>query len=655
MTIMDKLVLENQNNIADRYKIIEKKSGGMGIVYFCLDTKNDNFPVALKTIKSELLPDQKARQRFLREASLWIELGFHPNIVQAYRVAYISKNHDAYIELQLIPTPVGHPDASLRSFIKPNNPIPLEKTLEIGIGISRGMRYAVSKFQGLVHRDLKPENILIALDGNPLITDFGLVSAVLESNEINKALSNLGKSSLTQGIVGTPLYMSPEQFQGSEIKSSSDIYSLGCILYEMLTGNPAVTGFQIQHIAYSHISGVAISNLRNSNLPQTIIRLLEKFIHNSSEKRFQSWDQVESALVGVYQELFNKSAPIDEIPSYIGLYKDIQKAESYLAIGSSYLDLGKLGTAQEYYVKGLQIGNKINYIPVIASANANIGVAYSESGNFQKSIDYYKKAISLWLEIGNIAWAGRNMGNLGNAYFGLMDLENAQRYLEKALENFLEIGGKIDQAFCYGNLGNVYAAQGKYQLALTTFQKAIDIDRQAGDRFGEYKSLTSLGQTYQVTGNNDKAFESYQTALEIAKEVGDKKGQGTINLALGGYYAQNGQLLKAMSNTKEAYEISMDVGDLHLMAQCYGNLSLYLTMLGKYDEALPILEDTIKISKGIGARDISARANMTLGQIYLMNSESEKARRHIREAVEIFRELNLPEYSQALEILRMLG
>jgi len=106
----------------------------MGIVYFCLDTKNDNFPVALKTIKSELLPDHKARQRFLREATIWIELGFHPNIVQAYRVAYVSKTHEAYIELQLIPTPVGFQDASLRSFIKPNNPIPLEKTFEIGIG-----------------------------------------------------------------------------------------------------------------------------------------------------------------------------------------------------------------------------------------------------------------------------------------------------------------------------------------------------------------------------------------------------------------------------------------------------------------------------------------------------------------------------------------
>lgn len=110
-----------------------------------------------------------------------------------------------------------------------------------------------------------------------------------------------------------------------------------------------------------------------------------------------------------------------------------------------------------------------------------------------------------------------------------------------------------------------------------------------------------------------------------------------------------------MSTTKDALKISMAVGDLHLMAKCFGNLGFYLTVLKQYDKALPILEDTIKLSKEIGARDIYARANMTISDIYLMNSESEKAKRHIQEAVEIFKELNLPEYSQALEYLRMLG
>ncbi|MFQ5854914.1 MAG: protein kinase [Anaerolineae bacterium] len=170
--------------IANRYEVVqgprEKPSlaGGIGIVYLCADQTEQGRPVALKTFKPEYLPDRAARERFLQEGTAWVELGRHPHIVRAYRIEYISYGLEVYIVLEWVAEAEGKRDASLRAWLRPSKPLPVEQALLFALHIARGMKHATMKLRGLVHRDLKPENVLVGHDENARVTDFGLAGII---------------------------------------------------------------------------------------------------------------------------------------------------------------------------------------------------------------------------------------------------------------------------------------------------------------------------------------------------------------------------------------------------------------------------------------------------------------------------------------------
>ena len=244
--------------------------GGMGIVYLCLDLEEDR-PVALKTFKPEYLPDRAARDRFLREGTHWVDLGRHPHIVRCYRVLRIDP--EVYLVLELVAKEQGRDDASLRSWLTPGQPLPVEQSLLFALQIVRGMAHAVSVISGFVHRDLKPENVLVGADHlsgtatNRLrVTDFGLASVLQEaSGRISESpisdttgsqrLPAIRHTQLTHGVVGTPVYMAPEQWGGEPVTVATDVYALGCILYEMLAGQRAVAGHSLATLERAHCGG----------------------------------------------------------------------------------------------------------------------------------------------------------------------------------------------------------------------------------------------------------------------------------------------------------------------------------------------------------------------------------------------------------------
>jgi serine/threonine-protein kinase len=214
--------------LADRYVIKEELgAGGMATVYLAHDLKHDRH-VALKVLRPELA-DVIGAERFLQEIRVTANL-HHPHIVQLYDSGEV-----AGVLYYVMPLVEGE---SLRDKLTRENQLSIDEALAITRWVADALDYAHRR--NLIHRDIKPENILLQ-EGAPLVADFGIALAV--SRGAGERITESGVS------LGTPFYMSPEQATGDrELDARSDVYALGCVLYEMLAGDPPFMGSNVQAV-----------------------------------------------------------------------------------------------------------------------------------------------------------------------------------------------------------------------------------------------------------------------------------------------------------------------------------------------------------------------------------------------------------------------
>jgi serine/threonine-protein kinase len=239
----------------------------MADVYVAQDTRLAR-QVAVKVLRSDLARDPSFVARFRKEALAAAGLN-HPGIVAVYDSG---EEPAPYIVMELVS---GH---TLRELIHKGERVPLKRTLEIGEGILAALEY--SHERGIVHRDIKPANIMITDQGDVKVMDFGIARALAD---LGATLTN------TWNIVGTAQYLSPEQALGEVADLRSDIYSTGCLLYEVLTGKPPFTGETPVSIAYQHVSGVLISpSALVPDLPAGIDVILSVALAKKPEDRYQS-------------------------------------------------------------------------------------------------------------------------------------------------------------------------------------------------------------------------------------------------------------------------------------------------------------------------------------------------------------------------------
>jgi len=247
------------------YKILSKiGEGGMGEVYLAEDTKLKR-KVAIKFLPEELTKDNEANERFQREAQAAAALN-HPNIVTIYE---INEHEDqTYIAMEYVE------GETLKDKIT-SGPLLLTKVVDYAIQICEGLSKAHEA--GIVHRDIKPQNIIINRDGQVKILDFGLAK-----------LKGVNQLTREQSTLGTIHYMSPEQAMGKEVDYRTDIWSLGVVLYEMLTGELPFKGEYDQAIIYSIINEEPeqVTGLR-TDVPLEFQRVINKALSKELKERFQ--------------------------------------------------------------------------------------------------------------------------------------------------------------------------------------------------------------------------------------------------------------------------------------------------------------------------------------------------------------------------------
>ena len=288
-----------------RYNVIgELGQGAMGTVYKAVDPLIDRI-VAIKTINLTLAVDEKDEyeSRFYQEAKAAGRLS-HPNIVTIYDVG--KSGEIAYIAMEFLQ------GRELRDVLNNGQRMPVVQVINVVAQVAQGLAYAHEN--GIVHRDIKPSNIMIVRDGHVKITDFGIAR-----------MASAAVRTQTGMVLGSPKYMSPEQVVGKQTDQRSDIFSLGVMLYEMLTGQAPFAGENVNAIMYQTLNSIPPppSSL-SSDVPEMLNFIVAKALAKKLEHRYQDTKEFAADLYACRDRLPRQAAPRDAAVSNIGVATTIR-------------------------------------------------------------------------------------------------------------------------------------------------------------------------------------------------------------------------------------------------------------------------------------------------------------------------------------------
>ena len=272
-------MLNNGTFIANRYEIVgQVGTGGMSDVYKAKDHTLGRY-VAIKVLKSEFSEDTNFVSKFRTEAQSAAVLE-HPNIVNIYDVG--SENGIHYIVMEYVE------GITLKTYIEKKGQLTYREALSIAIQVGRGIQAAHAK--NIVHRDIKPQNIIISTDGKVKVTDFGIARAVSENT-------------IHSDVMGSVHYASPEQARNGYVSNRSDIYSLGIVMYEMVTGRVPFDGDSTVAVAIQHLQDEMDPPSKYApNLPISLEKIIQKCTQKSPDRRY---DSMESLLIDLRKALLN--------------------------------------------------------------------------------------------------------------------------------------------------------------------------------------------------------------------------------------------------------------------------------------------------------------------------------------------------------------
>lgn len=268
-------MLEKGKKINDRYEIISPiGEGGMANVYLAKDLILER-KVAVKVLRSDLENNEKFVRKFEREAVAASNLN-HPNIVSIYDV--LQENNKHYIIMEYIE------GITLKQLLRKRKKLTIPEVIDIMVQLTSGITHAHSSY--IIHRDIKPQNIMILDNGLVKIADFGIAASLNEA-ELTQ----------TNSVMGSVYYLPPEQASGTVTSIKSDIYSLGIVMYELLTGTIPFKGENVVEIAMKHIQE-ALPSVRKTNplIPQSIENIILKATAKNMKNRYESASEMEDDL-----------------------------------------------------------------------------------------------------------------------------------------------------------------------------------------------------------------------------------------------------------------------------------------------------------------------------------------------------------------------
>ena len=478
--------------IGEQYQFVKViGEGGFGIVYLFYSLETDSF-LAMKTFRDEYIRDTHTRELFKKEATIWVGLGNHPYLVQANWVDEVDGR--LYIGMEsIVPDDLGL--ISLEDHLR-NRPPDFVQSLRWAIQFCYGMEYAHSK-SIRCHRDIKPANILITRDKTVKISDFGLAgsfdsSSSLPEIKLNIQGNKVGLSFQTlNGAVGTPTYMSPEQFVNSAYcDERSDIYSFGIVLFQMRT--------------HGRLPFLAPLPERNSNQDAAEFWNSMRRLHTEA-----SVPEISSRLSPIIRRCLEK-APKKRYQSFKELRIDlarILKAETGEIIKEPKLNEFE---AWEWHNKGMSLAHlgfpekAITCFDKAIDLNISYSRTWFNKGTCLDCLGYFKQAIACYDNaIALDPHYAKALYNKGSALNDLARYKEAITCFDKALE----IKSDYEKAWC--NKGFSLQSLGHFEEAIHCYDKSLDLDPSATSTW--YKKA----QCFSKMNHLDHAIHCYQRMVEL--------------------------------------------------------------------------------------------------------------------------------------------
>jgi serine/threonine protein kinase/Tfp pilus assembly protein PilF len=656
------------------YRILEKLGeGGMGVVYLAEDQHLAR-RVAIKFLTST---DHHYRARFIREA----------RAVSALTHQNIAIVHD-YGE-----TSTGQPFLVME-FVKGKS---LSQMLEEGLTLRRSVEIvssiaeaiAEAHHHGIVHRDIKPSNILVNERGVVKVLDFGLVKHLFDppSSEVDlDAQTIYSTQTRSDVIVGTPLYLSPEQATGKQIDGRSDIFALGALLYECLTGRSAFSGASVLEIGAQiiHITPPPPSKI-NPQITPALDRITMKALQKKVEDRYQSADDMLNELRAAMVNLGGNGVPVSSKGNK-PTAGDMNRATSALATLTLQLRRQRFSLASFILMivaSGLAIWAVIHFWPrsyyqpsPAAKQWYDIGTDALRNGAFHQASKALQQAIQIdgnyALARARLAQAWTELDYIDNAKDELLAIQSLTRngmaitdkdalYLDaitamatrdfreavKAYSAIAEMSPNESQV--YVDLGYAYENDGKPDQALASYTKAISLND------GQYATAyLRAGVVYYRKQENDNALKMYEKAEQLYRAASNNEGVNEVMRRRGVLFRRVGRYDEAQAQFQQCLDAARAMGLEAQQIYALIDLSFLASVRGQAPEAESYAQQAVTIAQQKKLENLAASGLLELGNSYSSKQDYEKAEHYFNQAIQLARS-NKGRFGEALGMMNLAG
>jgi len=469
-------VLDNSpTSLPQIFDVVDVKNGTYGLVYLC--TWNGYTPIgvprpplfAVKTLKDQYRGDERIVKRFYREAETWVKLGRHEHIVRADFVLEIDQMPHIFMEYVA--------GGNLKTYIQQGSR-DIRQALDFAIQFCDGMIYVNTKDvgqdgKGLVHRDIKPANIMLTPNQTLKITDFGLVKAFDES---------------VTGFAGTKEYASPEQFVVDDIDCRSDMYSLGVVLYELVTGTRPFPGPSFEEFVEQHRNRQPEPpTILNPYIPKELEALILRCLEKNPDDRYPCFEALRVRLMDIHQRLYGARRHRARTN---GSSSSIDRS---VLLGLSLSFLGKMGEALSC------LNEAIEHDPQSLLAWHYKGEALDRMKKHADAISCFDEALKIAPDHAS-TWSAKAdaLGNMERYAAALQCYEKAAALRPMHTNHVF-----------WANKGLVLVALQRYTEAMACFDKALDIQPRSGKAwFGKALLSERMNRLGEAMDYYDKALES---------------------------------------------------------------------------------------------------------------------------------------------------